>query len=426
MIRNGNRTKRKKEKMGKYDIIIAGAGPAGLTAAVELSKKFKILVIERRKPGTTSCTWYSYADRVKKYDIEDAVVARFDRIRFTSPTQEHDMMDDAVTLDHNKVLQMWLERAQANGAVIRQETFRDYEYKNDGVVVKTSGGEYYARLLIDAMGSGSPILAKHNLIKRHDAWVIWGGVIEHEKHEKPYVLEYYPLNDEDNTYVGIHPHSDTITNIYVFQGKSNTMGNPAELKDIFEKTIKKLEPNGKIIQNLGGTIVSGSLKKYALDKIIFFGASGMLNPDGCGMGFNEILKQYQTFAKGITEAMEKNTLDQKTLSKIADSLRDQETMNFQKIIGAFSLYFIKSEGKWDGGVKWLNAMGKDSKYWMRNEFTMDWIMRANLRLHKVIPIKETISMIPMDNLAFVLEQLARFSVKAATSVVKNKMKKEVS
>jgi len=411
--------------MEKYDIIIAGAGPAGLTAAVELSKDFHVLVVERRKPGTTSSTWYSYNDRAKKYDIEEAVVSRFHEIKFTSPTQTHYMKDDCVILDHNKVLQLWIKRAKEKGAVIRQETFRDYEYKEDGVVVKTSEGEYFARLLIDAMGSGSPVVAKHNLIKRHDAWVIYGGMIQHGKHEKPYVLEYYPLNDEDNTYVGIHPHSDTLTNIYVFQGRYNTMGNPAELKDIFEKTIKELEPNGKKVQNLGGTIVSGSLKKYALDKIIFFGASGMLNPDGCGMGFNEILKQYQTFAKGVTRAMEKNMLDQKTLSKIADSLRDQETMNFQKIIGAFSLYFIKSEGKWDGGVKWLNAMGEDSKYWMRNEFTLDWIMRANLRLHKVIPIKETISMIPMDNLAFVLEQLARFSVKAATSVVKNTVKKQM-
>jgi len=411
--------------MERYDIIIAGAGPAGLTAAVELSKNFHVLVVERRKPGMTSSTWYSYNDRAKKYDIEEAVVSRFHEIKFTSPTQTHYMKDDCVILDHNKVLQLWIKRAKENGAVIRQETFRDYEYKEDGVVVKTSKGEYFARLLIDAMGSGSPVIAKHNLIKRHDAWVIYGSMIQHEKHEKPYVLEYYPLNDEDNTYVGIHPHSDTLTNIYVFQGRYNTMGNPAELKDIFETTIKELEPNGKKVQNLGGTIVSGSLKKYALDKIIFFGASGMLNPDGCGMGFNEILKQYQTFAKGVTRAMKRNTLDQKTLSKIADSLRDQETMNFQKIIGAFSLYFIKSEGKWDGGVKWLNAMGEDSKYWMRNEFTLDWIMRANLRLHKVIPIKETISMIPMDNLAFVLEQLARFSVKAATSVVKNTVKKQM-
>ena len=410
-------------EMEKYDIVIAGAGPAGLTAAVELSKKFKILVVERREPGTTSCTWYSYADRVKKYGIEDAVVARFDRIRFTSPTQAHDMIDDAVTLDHNKVLQIWLERAKKQGAVVRQESFQAYHYTTGGIVIKTNKDEYFARLFIDAMGSGSPVIRRHQLIKRHDAWVIYGAAVEHKKHEKPYVLEYYPLNDRDNTYVGIHPYSDTLTNIYVFQGRYNTMGNPADLKEIFKKTLKELEPNGKKVQNLAGTIVSGSLKKYALDRIIFFGASGMLNPDGCGMGFNEILKQYQTFARGVTAAMKNDALDQKTLSKIADSLRNQETMNFQKIIGAFSLYFIKSEGKWDGGVKWLNAMGEDSKYWMRNEFTMDWIMRANLRLHKVIPIKETISMIPMDNLAFVLEQLARFSVKAATSVVRNKILK---
>ncbi len=412
--------------MEKYDIIIAGAGPAGLTAAVELSKQFKVLVIERRKPGTTSSTWYSYADRAKKYDIEEAVAARFDEIRFTSPTQTHYMKDDCVILDHNKVLQLWMDRAVANGAVIRQESFQDYSYKDNGVVVKTSKGEYFARLLIDAMGSGSKIVAQHDLIKRHDAWVIFGGLIEHPKKKEPYVLEYYPLNDEFNTYVGIHPLTETQTNIYVFQGRSNTMGNPAELTDIFKDTWTKLEPEGKKLQNLGGTIVSGALKKYALDNIIFFGASGMLNPDGCGMGFNEILKQHQTFAQGVTRAMQNNTLDQKTLGKIADALRDQETINFQKIIGAFSLYFIKSKGKWDGGVKWLNAMGEDSKYWMRNEFTMDWIMRANLRLHKVIPIKETVSMIPMDNLPFVLEQLARFSVKAATSVVKNKMKKEFS
>ncbi len=409
--------------MEKYDIIIAGAGPAGLTAAVELSKKFKILVIERYKPGVTSSTWYSYADRVKKYNIEEAVAVRFDEIRFLSPTQTHYMKDDCVIMDHNKVLRLWIGRAKANGAVIRRETFTDYEYKPDGMVVKTGKGEYFTQLLVDAMGSGSTIIAKHKLIKRHDAWVIYGGLIRHEKPEKPYVLEYYPLNDADNSYVGIHPYSETETNIYIFQGRSNTMGRPAELKDIFDKTIQKLHPNGKKIQDLGGTIVSGALKKYALNNVIFFGASGMLNPDGCGMGFNEILKQHRTFAKGITKAMKNNTLDQKTLSKIADSLRDREVLNFQKIIGAFSLYFIKSKGKWDGGVKWLNAMGGESKYWMRNEFTLEWIMKATLRLHKVIPIKETVSMIPMDNLPFVLEQLARFSVKAATTVVKNRIKK---
>jgi len=163
------------------------------------------------------------------------------------------------------------------------------------------------------MGSGSKIVKQHNLIKRKDAWVIFGGHIRHKKMEKPYGLEYYPLNDAENTYVGIHPLNETETNIYVFQGRSNTMGNPAELVGKFKEVIREIQPDSEKIQNLGGTIASGSLKKYALNNIIFFGAAGMLNPDGCGMGFNEILKQHRTFSIGITKAMEKKTLNEKTL-----------------------------------------------------------------------------------------------------------------
>jgi len=118
-------------------------------------------------------------------------------------------------------------------------------------------------------------------------------------------------------------------------------------------------------------------------------------------------------------------IPKKTLSEVADSLRDREVLNFQKIIGVFSLCFIKSKGKWEGGVKWLNAMGSDSKYWMRNEFTMEWIKLANIRLHKVIPWKETFSMIPFDDLSFVLEQLARFGFKAVNSTIKNKISKKL-
>lgn len=406
--------------MDKYDIIIAGAGPAGMSAAVELSKHFKVLILEKQKPGTTLSTWYSYEDRAKKYQLEDAVVIRTNYIKFTAPTAEHFMKDECVIFDHNKVLEIWLKRAEANGAVVKQESFISYKNTQNQVTVETSNGRYQARLLVDAMGITSPIIKENNLIKRKDAWVIYGAKMSNVEFENPYQLEYLPLNDSDNTYIGIHPHSETETNIYAFKGQKNTIGNPDELKEKFNKTIKEILPNAKKIQTLRGTIVSGHLKKFALDNVIFFGSSGMLNPDGCGMGFNQILLKHQEFASRIKDAMDANMLDQKSLQKVAHSLKDQETINFQKIIGAFSLYFIRSTGKWDGGVKWLNAMGEDSKYWMRNEMTLDWIKRANLRLNKVIPLKETFKMIPIDDFLFILGQLIRFKIKSFRFDLKNK------
>lgn len=404
--------------MELFDIIIAGGGPAGMSAAAELSKDFKVLVIEKKKPGTTQSTWYSYADRAKKYDLEEAVAVRTNYIKFTAPTVEHFMRDNCVIFDHDKVLQIWMERAKSKGSLVRQEAFVDYEKVDEGVRVTTDKGTYTAKLLIDSMGINSPIVQKNKLVKRKDAWVIYGAKMTNVDFENPYQLEYLPLNDEENTYIGIHPHSETETNIYAFKGQKNTLGNPDDLKEKFDKAIAEIQPNAKRVSTLRGTIVSGSLKKYALDNVIFFGSSGMLNPDGCGMGFNQILMKHQVFAEGIRDVMKTESLDKKSLHKVAMSLKDQETINFQKIIGAFSLYFIRSEGKWDGGVRWLNAMGEDSKYWMRNEMTLDWIKGANLRLSKVIPLKETFKMIPFSDFFFIMGQFIRFKIKSVRSDAK--------
>ena len=73
--------------MQNFDIIIAGGGPAGMSAAAELSKHFKVLVLEKNKPGTTQATWYSYEDRAKKYQLEDAILLKTDYIKFTAPLQ---------------------------------------------------------------------------------------------------------------------------------------------------------------------------------------------------------------------------------------------------------------------------------------------------------------------------------------------------
>ncbi len=408
--------------MEAFDIIIAGGGPAGMSAAAELSKDFKVLVIEKKKPGTTQSTWYSYEDRAEKYKLEDAIAVRTSYIKFTAPTTEHFMRDNCVIFDHNKVLKIWMERAKSKGAIVKQEAFIDYKKEQNSVIVETNLGEYKADLLIDSMGINSPVVQKNNLIKRKDAWVIYGAKMKNVEFENPLQLEYFPLNDEENTYIGIHPHSETETNIYAFKGQKNTIGNPDDLREKFDKVIAEKQPNAKRVETLRGTIVSGSLKKYALDNVIFFGSSGMLNPDGCGMGFNQILMKHQIFAKGIAEVMKTKSLDKKSLRKIASSLKDQETINFQKIIGAFSLYFIRSAGKWDGGVKWLNAMGEDSKYWMRNEMTLDWIKNANIRLSKVIPLKETFKMIPMGDFIFIMGQFLRFKMKSIKRAAKKKVR----
>lgn len=399
-----------------YDIIIAGGGPAGLSAAARLSKNFKILLIEKEELGKSTKSWYSYADRVKAHGLDDAVMFRTDHLHFVAPTFQHDMKDDVLILDKNKTLQIWLDEAKKNGTEFITAEFINYSRKSSEFVnVETTIGNFSAKLLIDACGSTSPIVHGKKLAKRVDAWVIYGAKINVKNNPRPLQIEYIPLHDAENTYIGIHPYSENILEFYVFVGENGTFGNDwIKLKERFHKVLDEMYPDAEILDLLTGSIPSGMLKDYAFDNMILWGASGMLNPDGCGMGFNEILRQLDTFEADITRNFRSNRLDKWALGRVALGLKDVETLNFQRIIGAFSLYFrsADSAGRWDGGVRWLNAMGKDSKYWMRNEMSLSWIKDATLKLHKAVPFKDTIDLIPKHEIFFISEQLVRFSVSA--------------
>ncbi|TNF23611.1 MAG: FAD-dependent oxidoreductase [Deltaproteobacteria bacterium] len=394
--------------MAAYDVIIVGAGPAGLSLAVELAEHVRVLVLERAPFGHTAATWYSYGDRVRDHGLDDAVAFRTDRLVFVSPNHKHEMFDDCVVLDHGKVLDIWLERARARGAELVHGEYLGHDVDASGVTVRSSAGEHRGRLLVDCTGPFSPIVAAHDLIVRKDAWVLAGARVRLPAGEVPLEIGYYPLGDDANTYLGIHPFNDTERNVYVFQGQSDTLGDPAALQPLFDATLAERFPTAELVAPISGSIVSGVLRKYALERVVFFGAAGMMNPEAIGMGFNEILRQVRGFAAGLRGALADERLGAAALHRVAMAARDREAMYFQRIIGAFSLHFVKSEAKWDGGVKWLNSLGAESRNWMRNEMSLDWIRRATLNLHKAVPIRETVQNIPPRELAFIGGQLARF------------------
>ena len=190
------------------------------------------------------------------------------------------------------------------------------------------------------------------------------------------------------------------------------MGNPALLEPLFEQTLARLYPGAEVVAPLGGSIVSGVLSRYALNRVVFFGAAGMMNPDAIGMGFNEILRKVRGFACDLRDLLANDRLDEGSLGRLADSVRDREVLHFQRVIGAFSLHFVKSHNKWDGGVCWLNMLGPASRQWMRNELSPEWVLQATLALHRAVPLRESVKMIPLKDLGFVCDQLIRYVARA--------------
>ncbi len=395
-----------------FDIIIAGAGPAGLAVAKEVAKELgkghRILVIDPKLKPETTAAWYSYADRIKANGLGSCVLHRCKSLMYVAMDLTHEMKDLLVVLDANKVLGLWQRQAKSCGVQFVQDTLRDAEQIAYGVSVKTAKSSYTARLLIDCTGITSPLLKKYNLVSHVNTWVLYGGVITHITIKDPSRIYFLPLNDTHNTYIGIYPHSAHKADFYVFYNLNESIGNPTDLKPLFESSFKSHYPHARIAAPLFGRIAGGELNAYALDNMVFFGQSGMMDPPGCGMGFNEILLHHQAFARNIALCLKNNQLDAYALDAVATSFRDPAIFQFQQIIAKYTYYFIFSPTKWRGGVAWLNSLGKDSRHWMRNEFSISWIKQASLKLYNTIPLSEVIQLMPPKDYAYIIEHFLKF------------------
>ncbi len=111
--------------METYDLVVAGAGPAGLTLAWKASEQgVRVLVFDRKKYAghvayTTSA---SYID-LERWDLPDEVAHPVTDLHFASPGAFIEIISKAVVLRRRLLLAELERRCAANGVEIRYGTF---------------------------------------------------------------------------------------------------------------------------------------------------------------------------------------------------------------------------------------------------------------------------------------------------------------
>lgn len=175
----------------KYDAIVVGLGPAGATAAYELSKKgFKVLALDKQKhPRYKPCGGGLTAkiEKILEPDFKRVVERTIYKVNFTFKGTG----DIRAVSSHPLVYMVMrdvfdsfiVEKAKSSGAEIHEmEKVTHVEEGMDGVLVMTEKNMYAAKLLIGADGVNGIVARSVGLKpKKRTAVLIEGEIKVKEK-----------------------------------------------------------------------------------------------------------------------------------------------------------------------------------------------------------------------------------------------------
>jgi flavin-dependent dehydrogenase len=330
---------------GPYDVILVGAGPAGLAVGSELARGLNVLVIDRKTDVTdTQKFWF-----VPKFTVSPAATRELKPFLYEGVRR---FLCDTFTGVHtawpahlpggywyvkeHEILGHWAGQVRNRGSdVLPGCTFHGHEVRKDGVVVHTDRGDFHARLMVDASGYDSHLRRGYGIKPVDYWWSVYGAVVKHPNGLAPgqQVGDYllwgtfadtnvrkdaslqdrrpvfeYEILDQDTSFPLI---------LYLRKGRVPV----ADMKAEFEHVLRD-EPatcpfhDTKIVERKWGYYPSGGIsQRVARDRVAFIGDAGCWStPCGWGMGF--ILQNYQQYAHRLSTACQADTLDRASLEAI--------------------------------------------------------------------------------------------------------------
>ncbi len=145
--------------MKKHDVVIVGAGPAGLSAAVECAKAgVDALLIEKDDIFTPKKSIEAFASTIESFRLNDCVIKKIRRDRYLS------LESKTVDIVSERPYRAVIDQQKFNELMVKGINYRDKsrvvsaERKDGNILLKTSDGEEVeTRMVIDATGYSADI-----------------------------------------------------------------------------------------------------------------------------------------------------------------------------------------------------------------------------------------------------------------------------
>jgi flavin-dependent dehydrogenase len=303
------------------DVVVAGGGVAGLLIASALAPKFSVVLLEQSESLPRN-----------KYWLTDALAAN-DDTRLTACIERHYSILDFVAYDGltatvkgnyclwdtEKLIGLLAERLLQNEArLLTGHQLYAFWYEKDQILIRANAQTIQAKLLIDCMGFGSPLVGAKNVATITGYYILHGCEVEVKEGVRPIALDNVVVN-RNPAFFELFPTSKATAHAAIILPSRQYKADRSLQKEFsfilnkshYSEQIRSQTSNGG--KSYFGVVPVGRLHRPALNRIVFFGEAGQANPAASATGLTRMLRTYRELAFGLEQCLKTNQLEQRYL-----------------------------------------------------------------------------------------------------------------
>lgn len=303
------------------DVVVAGGGVSGLLIASALAPKCSVVLLEQHDSAPRNKYWLTEEQTVRQNPhLADCVDRRYDFMDFVAYDGTTATVKGNYSLwDTEKLIgRLEQEFQSAGGRMLTGQTLYSFSQTKEAIVVRANSLAIRARLLIDCMGFGSPIVGAKGVVEIKGYYILHGCEVGVKGDVRPVGLDNVVIN-RSPAYFELFPTSKGSAHAaIILPSRHHKPGRSikSELMFILRKSHYSeqivWEPS-RLRKSYFGIVPVGRLRTPALDRIIFFGEAGQANPATTATALTRMLFVYRRLADSIERSLERDELGRRHL-----------------------------------------------------------------------------------------------------------------